>query len=162
MKTFKDILAEDTIGKKDSIYYKVKIEGLPSLYLPGSTGVGKIRSSLRKILKTPDLITDFERITSAEVRKTFRMMGSGQEDMPTPTVATSEAVGPDDEKDSGEYDYEGEMAKSDLRTLVDAGQEIHDMLGDDDNLPEWVQAKITKATDYIDSVRDYLKSENES
>ena len=27
MKTFKDILAEDTIGKKDSIYYKVKIEG---------------------------------------------------------------------------------------------------------------------------------------
>jgi hypothetical protein len=35
------------------------------------------------------------------------------------------------------------------------------MLGDDDNLPEWVQNKITKATDYIDSVRDYLKSERD-
>jgi len=33
------------------------------------------------------------------------------------------------------------------------------MLKDDTNLPEWVQAKITKATDYIDSVRDYMKSE---
>jgi hypothetical protein len=36
------------------------------------------------------------------------------------------------------------------------------MLGDDDNLPEWVQNKITKATDYIDSVRDYLKSERDN
>jgi hypothetical protein len=73
-----------------------------------------------------------------------------------------EKIGPDDEKDSGEYDYEGEMAKNDLKTLIDAGQEIYEYLEDDDNLPEWVQAKITKATDYIDSVRDYLKSENDS
>ena len=37
------------------------------------------------------------------------------------------------------------------------------MVGDDDNLPEWVQSKVTKATDYIRSVRDYLESEkNES
>jgi len=28
-------------------------------------------------------------------------------------------------------------------------------------MPEWVQNKITKATDYIDSVRDYLKSEKD-
>ena len=45
--------------------------------------------------------------------------------------------------------------------IIDAGQEIYEYLEDDDNLPECVQAKITKATDYIDSVRDYLKSENE-
>jgi hypothetical protein len=65
-----------------------------------------------------------------------------------------------EDDDEREYDYEGEMAKNDLKTVIDAAEEIKDMLEDDSNLPEWVQAKITKATDYLDSVRDYLKSEN--
>ena len=64
-----------------------------------------------------------------------------------------------EQKDPGEYDQEGDMAKTQLRTMIDAAKELHGMLGKDDNLPEWVQNKITKATDYIDSVRDYLKSE---
>lgn len=67
--------------------------------------------------------------------------------------------GQKEDKDSGEYDEEGDMAKTQLRTMMDAAQELNKMLGDDDNLPEWCQNKITKATDYIDSVRDYLKSE---
>ena len=53
------------------------------------------------------------------------------------------------------------MAKGQLRTMMSAAKELEKMLGDDDNLPEWVQSKITKATDYIDSVRDYLKSERD-
>lgn len=64
-----------------------------------------------------------------------------------------------EQKDPGEYDQEGDMAKTQLRTMIDAAKELHDMLGKDDNLPEWVQNKITKATDYIDSARDYIKSE---
>ena len=64
-----------------------------------------------------------------------------------------------EQKDPGEYDQEGDMAKTQLRTMIDAAKELHGMLGKDDNLPGWVQNKITKATDYIDSVRDYLKSE---
>ena len=64
------------------------------------------------------------------------------------------------EDDEGEYDYEGEMAKNQLRTMIDAAQELHDSLEDNENMPEWVQGKITKATDYIDSVRDYMKSKS--
>ena len=64
-------------------------------------------------------------------------------------------------KDPGEYDQEGDMAKGQLRTMMSAAKELENMLGDNDNLPEWVQSKITKATDYIDSVRDYLKSERD-
>lgn len=67
--------------------------------------------------------------------------------------------GQKEDKDEGEYDYEGDMAKNQLRTMIDAAQELHDSLEDNENMPEWVQSKITKATDYIDSVRDYLKSE---
>tara|TARA_Y100000389_G_scaffold54036_1_gene49879 strand:- start:11581 stop:11808 length:228 start_codon:yes stop_codon:yes gene_type:complete len=61
-------------------------------------------------------------------------------------------------KDPNEYDNEGEMTKGQLRTLLDAAQELHDMVTDDENLPEWVQSKITKAVDYVDSARDYIKS----
>ena len=63
-------------------------------------------------------------------------------------------------KDPGEYDQEGDMAKTQLKTMMDAAQELDAMLGDNDNLPEWVQNKITKATDYIDSVRDYMKAQD--
>ena len=63
------------------------------------------------------------------------------------------------DKPPREYDYEGEMAKQQLRTISDAAKELHDMLSDDENMPEWVQNKITKAKDYIDTARDYLKSD---
>jgi hypothetical protein len=63
-----------------------------------------------------------------------------------------------DNKDSGEYDNEGGMAKDDLSTIEDAAAELRSILTTDENLPEWVQAKITKAMDYIDTARDYMKS----
>ena len=63
--------------------------------------------------------------------------------------------------DKGEYDYEGAMARTQLQTVCRNAQELIDMLGMDDNLPEWVQSKITLAQDYISSVTDYLKSRDE-
>jgi hypothetical protein len=36
---------------------------------------------------------------------------------------------------------------------------VHDMLEDSDNLPEWVQSKITKAEDYMSTVANYLSAE---
>jgi len=59
----------------------------------------------------------------------------------------------------GEYDREGDMAKDDLRTIDDAAEELYSILRADDNLPEWVQSKITKAVDYIDTARDYMKAQ---
>ena len=63
--------------------------------------------------------------------------------------------------DKGEYDYEGAMARTQLQTVVRNSQELISMLSMDDNMPEWVQSKITLAQDYISSVRDYLKSREE-
>jgi len=62
-------------------------------------------------------------------------------------------------KDPNEYDNEGEMAKSQLRTVMSAAEDLMNLLDDEDNLPEWAQGKITKAVDYLDSVRDYMTSE---
>ena len=64
-----------------------------------------------------------------------------------------------DDKDPGEYDEEGLMMKDQLDIIMDAADEIYDMVEDDENLPEWVQNKVTKAADYIDSARDYLMSQ---
>lgn len=65
---------------------------------------------------------------------------------------------PDAEYNRGEYDREGDMAKDDLRTIADAAKELYSILDADENLPEWVQLKIIKAVDYLDTARDYMKS----
>lgn len=61
--------------------------------------------------------------------------------------------------DKGEYDREGDMAKKDLESIAMAAKELHAILGDDQNLPEWVQSKITKALDYINSSNQYMHQE---
>jgi len=63
--------------------------------------------------------------------------------------------------DSGEYDYEGQMARTQLQTILRNSKDLIDMLSDEDNMPEWVQSKITLAQDYITCVRDYLQSKEE-
>lgn len=71
----------------------------------------------------------------------------------------------EDSADAGfksEYDEEGSMAKTSLRLMIEAAQELHDMLADDENLPEWAQAKLVLAEDYIDTVRDYMKHRPEA
>ena len=64
-----------------------------------------------------------------------------------------------DKYDEGEYDREGDMAKSDLRSIIANAKRVHDMLDDADNLPEGVQSKITLAEDYISTVANYMTSE---
>jgi len=64
-----------------------------------------------------------------------------------------------DKYDEGEYDQEGDMAKSDLRSILANAKRVHDMLEDSDNLPEWVQSKITKAEDYMSTVANYMEAE---
>jgi hypothetical protein len=62
-------------------------------------------------------------------------------------------------KEKSEYDYEGDMARGQLQSIVNNAQRVHDMLEDNDNLPEWVQSKITLAEDYISTVSNYMMSE---
>lgn len=64
----------------------------------------------------------------------------------------------EEDYDRDEYDEEGEMAMSQARTIEDAAEELQSILDANENLPEWVQKKITLAKEYIDSARDYLKA----
>ena len=75
--------------------------------------------------------------------------------------ALDEAIGAKDKQDEGEYGYEGDMAMSQLRTIIRNSEEMMKVLKKDTDLPEWVQSKITLATDYLQTANDYLMSELE-
>jgi len=57
-----------------------------------------------------------------------------------------------------EYDFEGDMAKTQLQKACNAIDTLKSILTDNQNLPEWVQSKITLATAYLDTAADYMKS----
>ena len=58
-----------------------------------------------------------------------------------------------------ELDDEGRMAKSDLLKLTQYSAKLYKALGDSDQLPAWIQAKITLEADYIGTVKHYLEGE---
>jgi hypothetical protein len=68
---------------------------------------------------------------------------------------------PHADPDPSEYDREGEMAKGQLSTGEEAAEELRSILASNEDLPEWVQAKITLAVDYLDTARDYMKGQHE-
>ena len=63
-------------------------------------------------------------------------------------------------KEQDEKDHEVSMARGELEAIADKATQLASMLqgkSDDGNpLEAWVQSKITKAKDYINSVSDYL------
>jgi len=61
--------------------------------------------------------------------------------------------------DPGEYDQEGAMAKDDIKTVVRHAQALEKILGDNDNLPEWVQAKLAKIEGMMTAVDDYMQNQ---
>tara|TARA_Y100000816_G_C25845507_1_gene441751 strand:- start:202 stop:558 length:357 start_codon:yes stop_codon:yes gene_type:complete len=54
-------------------------------------------------------------------------------------------------------DHEGRSTKKQLYYLFRKSQSLYDMLRDDDDLPEWVQSKVSRAADKIQSVYQYLE-----
>ena len=62
----------------------------------------------------------------------------------------------DQGRDLDHSDHEGSMALSQLRRSAKYSQKLSHMIRESDDLPEWVESKITKASDYLGSVYHYL------
>ena len=56
-----------------------------------------------------------------------------------------------------EIDKEGRMAKRQLSDIAEYSQELMAMLQDETQLEAWVQSKLTKAADYIRTVKHYVE-----
>ena len=59
--------------------------------------------------------------------------------------------------DHHEEDHEGSMAKRQMFKTAKYATEVFGMLQDDEELPAWVQSKMTKVADYIGAVKHYLE-----
>jgi hypothetical protein len=66
----------------------------------------------------------------------------------------------EDNLDEGKHKGEGTMARSQLARTGEIAHMLEKMIGDDTNLPEWVESKVTKAQDYLSSVLNYMRGEN--
>ena len=141
--------AKSLARSKFDVYPSAYANGWASKWYKGKGGSWKSVSEAKEI--GDDAINDG---TPPELRKRGNK-----------TVITSDEIkeAVKDKLDIGEYDQEGDMAKSDLRSIMANAQKLHDMIEDADNLPEWCQNKITLAEDYISTVANYLTAEmNES
>jgi hypothetical protein len=57
-----------------------------------------------------------------------------------------------------EKDHEYSMARSELSTIMNAARRLKKKMKGEGNIKAWVQSKITKAADYIDTAADYIDS----
>ena len=56
-----------------------------------------------------------------------------------------------------DVDQEGRMAKRQLHDMEKYARELSQMLNDTTQLESWVQAKLTKAADYLKTVKHYVE-----
>ena len=61
------------------------------------------------------------------------------------------------EEETDHDDPEGQMAQGDLRSVARNALLIDQLISENSDLPEWVQGKITLASDYLNSVSQYLQ-----
>lgn len=78
----------------------------------------------------------------------------------TSTGEKVELVPPGSINEGMERDYEGKMAKAQLISIVKNAKDLFDSVDDNTQLKAWIQSKLTKAEDYISSVRTYLDGES--
>jgi hypothetical protein len=57
-----------------------------------------------------------------------------------------------------EKDHEYSMARSELSIVMNAARRLRKKMKGEGNIEAWVQSKITKAADYIDTAADYIDS----
>jgi len=79
-------------------------------------------------------------------------------DLPSPELDISSGELQHDTHDMN-ADDEGAMVKADLYKLAKYSVKLFKKIEDEDQFESWVQAKITKAADYISSVYHYLEYE---
>jgi hypothetical protein len=85
------------------------------------------------------------------------------QDMYKKTDHGGECQGKDMDESWREFsDDDAAMSLRQLKTACDATKELKELIQLGDDLPEWVQSKITKASDYLDMVRDYMLAGDDS
>jgi len=65
------------------------------------------------------------------------------------------------EDDWKQKDDESDMALSQISSIIELSNDLKSLISDGDQLDAWVQSKLTKSQDYLNSVYNYLRGEKE-
>ena len=161
------MVTQESAGKKDACYKKVKsrYDVWPSAYASGALVKCRKVGAANWGTKTEEaqMIRYCPKCEKDETREECKY-GSKYWDMfSIPSSLSSNQikfsiaqVHPANE--SKEPDHEHSMARSELSTIISAAKRLRGKLKGEGNIEAWVQSKITKAADYIDTAADYFDS----
>lgn len=154
-------------GTKDACYHKVKsrYSVFPSAYASGALvkcrKVGADNWGTKS--EAAEMIRYCPKCQKDETRSECRY-GPKYWDMfsipssLTPNKMKYDPNRPHPANESKEPDHEHSMARSELSTIISAAKRLRKKLKGEGNIEAWVQSKITKAADYIDTAADYIDS----
>jgi hypothetical protein len=109
-------------------------------------------------LNRDNKLSDYEEKRGKAIAKNIKE----QPIVPNPTGPNMSFDAEDLEEDDWKQpDDESDMAHSQLRAVKDLADKLCNMIDDGEQLDAWVQSKLTKAEDYLNSVYRYLAGEEE-
>ena len=146
------------IGKPGKNFAKIAASAAKR-YSSKEAGKKVAGAILAKMRKEEVEMVDEKTLTSAEMKKREEVAKAISRENPKMPMAKKMAIATATAKKVAEdvdYDYEGEMAKTELRAICAKADALANMMSDDQQLEAWLQSKISKAKDQIDSVYDYM------
>ena len=133
-------------GKKDACYHKVKsrYDVWPSAYASGALVKCRNVGAANWGTKSEEIMQEEDRYCPlCDKRETRSQCSYGEKAWDKVSIK----------------DEEYSMARSELKTIADAVKRLQAKVGrGEGDLEAWVQSKITKAADYIDTAADYVMS----
>ena len=112
--------------------------------------IANVMGKLKEVTKIPT--TNPQKPDSADLI-TAKKLSSGDKDFEF--VKKGQAL-----SEGMHADYEGKMAKAQLLSIAKNARDLYMSMDDNTQLKAWIQSKLSKAEDYISSVRTYLDSES--
>lgn len=149
-------------GKKDACYSKVKsrFKVWPSAYGSGAlvkcrrVGADNWGNTKESVEDNEKLLSGKKYCTLCQKHETRQECSYGPQMWDKYSIAT---VHPGNFMEESDHEYS--MARSELKTAIDAIKRMQKRFKGEGNIEAWVQSKITKASDYLDTAADYLDSE---
>lgn len=93
---------------------------------------------------------------NGEVNKTDKYLKHRRDVIAKVKSVNEELMGVIMKPEEHHHDHEASMAKGELRDMLINGSMLYQMIEEGQNLPGWVSAYITLASDYMHSVKEYM------
>ena len=158
------MVTQESAGEKDACYKKVKsrYKVWPSAYASGALVKCRKVGADSWGTKTEEIqmVRYCPKCEKEETRDECKYGPKYWDMFSTPVALASNSYDPNKPHPANEEkDHEYSMARSELSTIISAVKRLKKKMGKGEgNVEAWVQSKITKAADYIDTAADYIDS----